>query len=69
MTTRILAQVLRLSLHTIQVDKLVTKFMGETSAKLRQIFDLIHDEADVYLFDASVVSVLSQMTWARCGES
>jgi SpoVK/Ycf46/Vps4 family AAA+-type ATPase len=51
MTARILANELRLSLHTIQVDKLVTKFMGETSAKLRKIFDLIRDEAGVYLFD------------------
>jgi SpoVK/Ycf46/Vps4 family AAA+-type ATPase len=51
MTARILAHELRLSLHTIQVDKLVTKFMGETSAKLRQIFDLIRDETGVYLFD------------------
>jgi SpoVK/Ycf46/Vps4 family AAA+-type ATPase len=51
MTARVLAHELRLSLHTIQVDKLVTKFMGETSAKLRQIFDLIRDEQGVYLFD------------------
>jgi SpoVK/Ycf46/Vps4 family AAA+-type ATPase len=51
MTARVLAQELRMPLHTIQVDKLVTKFMGETSAKLRQIFDLIRDEAGVYLFD------------------
>lgn len=51
MTARILAHELRLPLHTIQVDKLVTKFMGETSAKLRQIFDLIRDEQGVYLFD------------------
>ena len=51
MTARVLAHELRLPLHTIQVDKLVTKFMGETSAKLRQIFDLIRDEAGVYLFD------------------
>jgi SpoVK/Ycf46/Vps4 family AAA+-type ATPase len=51
MTARVLAHELRLSLHTIQVDKLVTKFMGETSAKLRQIFDLIRDEPGVYLFD------------------
>jgi AAA+ superfamily predicted ATPase len=41
MTAGMLAQELRLPLHMIQVDKLVTKFMGETSAKLRQIFDLI----------------------------
>jgi SpoVK/Ycf46/Vps4 family AAA+-type ATPase len=51
MTARVLACELRLSLHTIQVDKLVTKFMGETSAKLRKIFDLIRDEPGVYLFD------------------
>jgi len=51
MTARVLAHELRMPLHTIQVDKLVTKFMGETSAKLRQIFDLIRDEPGVYLFD------------------
>lgn len=51
LTARVLAHELRLSLHTIQVDKLVTKFMGETSAKLRQIFDMIRDERGVYLFD------------------
>ncbi len=51
LTARVLAHELRLPLHTIQVDRLVTKFMGETSAKLRQIFDLIRDEQGVYLFD------------------
>ena len=51
MTARILSHELRLPLHTIQVDKLVTKFMGETSAKLRQIFDLIRNEPGIYLFD------------------
>lgn len=51
MTARVLAHELRLSLHTIQVDRLVTKFMGETSAKLRMIFDLIQHETGVYLFD------------------
>ena len=51
MTARVLAHELRLPLYTIQVDKLMTKFMGETSAKLRQIFDLIRDEVGVYLFD------------------
>ncbi|MBU4316220.1 MAG: ATP-binding protein [Proteobacteria bacterium] len=51
MTAKVLAHELRLPLHTIQVDRLVTKFMGETSAKLRQIFDLIQNEVGVYLFD------------------
>lgn len=51
MTARVLAHELKLSLHTVQVDKLVTKFMGETSAKLRQIFDLIQQQPGVYFFD------------------
>ena len=51
MTAKVLAHELRLPLNTIQVDRLVTKFMGETSAKLRQIFDLIQNEVGVYLFD------------------
>ncbi len=40
-----------LKLYTIQVDRLVTKFMGETSSKLRQIFDMIRNAHGVYLFD------------------
>lgn len=51
MTARILSSDLNLKLHTIQVDRLVTKFMGETSAKLRQIFELISQVHGVYLFD------------------
>lgn len=51
MTAKVLAKELHLSLHTIQVDRLVTKFMGETSAKLRQIFNLMQQEHGVYLFD------------------
>lgn len=51
MTARVLAGDLGLNLYTIQVDRLVTKFMGETSAKLRQIFDLIQSAHGVYLFD------------------
>ncbi|HAE40255.1 MAG TPA: ATPase, partial [Candidatus Riflebacteria bacterium] len=51
MTAKVLARELHLPLHTIQVDRLVTKFMGETSAKLRQIFDMIQQEHAVYLFD------------------
>jgi len=51
MTARVLAKEIKLKLYTIQVDKLVTKFMGETSAKLRQIFELIQQEKGIYLFD------------------
>lgn len=51
MTARVLAKELHLTLRTIQVDRLVTKFMGESSAKLRQIFDLIQRDHGIYLFD------------------
>lgn len=51
MTASVLASELRLPLYTVQIDKLVTKYMGETSVKLRQIFNLIYQNQGVYLFD------------------
>lgn len=51
MTASVFAHELALPLYIIQVDKMVTKFMGETSAKLRQIFDIINEVNGVYLFD------------------
>lgn len=51
MTAGVLAYELGLPLRTIQVDRLITKFMGETAAKLRQIFDIIRENPGVYLFD------------------
>jgi AAA+ superfamily predicted ATPase len=41
MTASIIASELHLPLYTVQMDNLVTKFIGETSVKLRQIFDSI----------------------------
>ncbi len=51
LTAKVLAHELHLPLHIIQIDRLVTKFMGETSAKLRQVFNLIQQEHGIYLFD------------------
>lgn len=51
MSARVLAHELRLPIFTIQVDRLVTKFMGETSAKLRQIFEMIQKVLGLYFFD------------------
>ncbi|MBP7388774.1 MAG: ATP-binding protein [Chitinophagales bacterium] len=51
LTASIVANELRLPLYTILMDKMVTKFMGETSAKLRQVFDLIQQKQGVFLFD------------------
>lgn len=51
MTASAIASELHLPLFVVQMDKLVTKFMGETSVKLRQIFDSIETFPGVYLFD------------------
>jgi SpoVK/Ycf46/Vps4 family AAA+-type ATPase len=50
-TSSIISSDLGLPLYTVQADKLVTKFMGETSVKLRQLFDTIAENVGVYLFD------------------
>ncbi len=51
MTGSVLAAELGLPLFTIQLDGLITKYMGETAAKLRLIFDAIRQTRAVYLFD------------------
>lgn len=51
MTAQVLASELKQPLHIIQMDRLVTKFMGETGAKLRQIFERMRATSGVYLFD------------------
>jgi len=51
MTASVLASELGLPLYVIQIDKLVTKYMGETSVKLRQVFEHIAEIQGVYLFD------------------
>lgn len=51
MSTGALAGELKLPLFTILLDGLITKFMGETAAKLRLVFDAIHETRGVYLFD------------------
>ncbi|MBQ7587505.1 MAG: ATP-binding protein [Lachnospiraceae bacterium] len=50
-TASIIASELGLPLYTVQMDKLVTKYMGETSAKLHQVFEYISSEEGVYFFD------------------
>jgi SpoVK/Ycf46/Vps4 family AAA+-type ATPase len=51
MTAAVLAGELDLPLFTIQLDGLITKYLGETAAKLRLIFDAIRETRAVYLFD------------------
>ncbi|MCU0974243.1 MAG: ATP-binding protein [Burkholderiales bacterium] len=51
MTASALAGELGLPLFSIQLDGLITKFMGETASKLRLVFDAIQSTRGVYLFD------------------
>jgi SpoVK/Ycf46/Vps4 family AAA+-type ATPase len=51
MTAAVLAGELSLPLFSIQLHSLITKYLGETAAKLRLIFDAIRETRAVYLFD------------------
>jgi len=51
MTASALAGELHLPLFVIRLDGLITKFMGETAAKLRLVFDALRETHGVYLFD------------------
>lgn len=51
MTASVLAGELAFPLFTIQLHALITKFMGETAAKLRLIFDALEQVRGAYFFD------------------
>jgi len=51
MTAQALAGELGIAVYIIRLDGLMSKFMGESIAKLRLIFDAMQDHRAVYLFD------------------
>lgn len=51
MTAAALAGELGIPLFVVRLDALITKFMGETAAKLRQVFDAVSSTRGVYFFD------------------
>ena len=51
MTASVLAGELGLALFEVRLDGLITKYMGETAAKLRQVFDATSRTRGVYFFD------------------
>jgi SpoVK/Ycf46/Vps4 family AAA+-type ATPase len=50
-TASVLAGELDFPLFQVRLDAMITKFMGETSAKLRVVFDALADVRGVYCFD------------------
>jgi SpoVK/Ycf46/Vps4 family AAA+-type ATPase len=51
LTASVLAGELGLPLFQVRLDGLLTKFMGESAAKRRQIFDATQSARGVYFFD------------------
>lgn len=51
LTAAVLAGELGLPLFQVRLDALITKFMGETAAKLRQVFDATDRTRGIYFFD------------------
>jgi SpoVK/Ycf46/Vps4 family AAA+-type ATPase len=51
LTARALAGEMHMPLFSLLLDGVITKFMGETAAKLRLVFDAIERTRGVYLFD------------------
>ncbi|SMF90232.1 ATPase family associated with various cellular activities (AAA) [Azospirillum oryzae] len=51
LTAAAIAGELGLPLFTVQLDGVITKFMGETAAKLRIVFDAMQGARGVYFFD------------------
>ncbi len=51
MTSHALAGELSLPHFSVQLHALITKFMGETAAKLHAVFDAMNETRGVYLFD------------------
>ena len=51
MTASALSGELGLPLLTVQFESLITRFLGETASKLKQVFDTMSNTRGVYLFD------------------
>ena len=51
LTAKVFAAELGLPLYTLQFDGLISRFLGETAAKLRAVFEHIATSKAVYLFD------------------
>ncbi|MBF0589651.1 MAG: ATP-binding protein [Magnetococcales bacterium] len=51
MTASVMAKELGVPLFLVRLDALITKYMGETAAKLRLVFEAMQSSRGVYFFD------------------
>ena len=68
MTASVIAHELSMSLYVVRLEKIVTKFMGETSLKLSKVFDCIREIPGIYLFDEFDAIGLKRNTDHEVGE-
>jgi SpoVK/Ycf46/Vps4 family AAA+-type ATPase len=68
MTAAALAGELHLPLYVIVLHALITRFMGETAAKLRLVFDALAENRGVYLFDEFDAIGVERTTGTDVGE-
>ena len=51
MTASVIANETGLPLYVVQLERIVSRFLGSTSAKLAELFEVINTHPGVYLFD------------------
>lgn len=51
MTASVIASELKIPLYSVQMDRIITKYLGETGSKLRQLFDFIETQNAIFFFD------------------
>ncbi|MCP1214359.1 AAA family ATPase [Acetobacter okinawensis] len=69
MTAAAIAAELGLPLFTVMLDGVINKFMGETAAKLRLVFDAVSVTRGVYFFDEVDALATSRGTENDVGEA
>lgn len=68
MSAHVLASELGLPLFILRLDGLISRYMGESIAKLRLVFEAMHDFRAVYLFDEFDSIGTSRSTGNEVGE-
>lgn len=68
MSASILAAGMKLPLQVIQTDKIINRYLGETSTRLRQVFEHIQSNHGIYLFDEFDAIGASRMNDHGIGE-
>ncbi len=67
-TARVIAGELNLPLYTVRLETVISKYMGETAAKLKAIFDFAAISRGIYFFDEVDALAVKRTTENDVGE-